>query len=61
VSVGTQAQYGYRLTKGFILMHYEDDEYVSARERGYILERPGPGQFTSMDQGAWPSRWWRDD
>jgi len=48
VSVGTQAGYGYRLTKGFILMHYEDDEYVSARERGYILERPGPGRFTSV-------------
>ncbi len=68
VSVGTQAQYGYRLTKGFILMHYEDDEYVSARERDYILERPGPvlianqeGRVTSMAKGSWPSRWWRDD
>lgn len=63
VSVGTQAQYGYRLTKGFVLMHYQDDEYVSIRDRGVLLARVGDGwvsESAAAVPGPWPSRWWRD-
>ena len=64
VSVGTQAGYGYRLTKGFVLMHFEDDEYVSIRDRGVLLARVGDGwvsESAAAVPGPWPSRWWRDD
>lgn len=60
VSVGTQASYGYRLTKGFVLMHFEDDEYVSTRDRGVLLARAGEGWVTESCPKSWPSRWWRD-
>jgi hypothetical protein len=55
LSTGHQGQYGYRLTKGFILMHFEDDEYVSLKERGVVYTRTAP-----TFQPPWPSRWWKD-
>jgi len=63
VSVGHYGQYGYRLTKGFILMHFEDDEYVSPRDRGVRFVRPGDGPVVESPENPrpWPSRWWKDD
>ncbi len=53
LSVGHQGQYGYRLTKGFILMRFEDDEYVSLKERDVVYVRQNPT--------PWPSRWWKEE
>jgi hypothetical protein len=41
-------------------MHFEDDEYVSTRDRGVLLARAGDGWVTESDPKSWPSRWWRD-
>jgi hypothetical protein len=60
LSVGHQGQYGYRLTKGFVLMHFEDDEYVSIRDRGVLLAHLGDGWVIEGAETPWPSRWWRD-
>ena len=31
LSVSNNSRYGYRLTKGFVMMHYSEDEYVFQR------------------------------
>ena len=41
-------------------MHFEDDEYVSIRDRGVLLARVGEGWIIESPESPWPSRWWRD-